>query len=52
VFQAAEGRGAFICFLTEAKAKSSHGTLEVADHTTAESLPPAINIYLILTKAA
>src|SRR5215204_3771681 len=46
------GAGAFICFLTEAKAKSSHGTFEGADHTAAESLPFITNISLILTSVA
>src|SRR5918995_3788301 len=46
------GVGAFICFLTVAKAKSSNGTLEGTDHTAAESLPFVVNICLTLTKAA
>src|SRR5918996_6622325 len=45
------GAGAFICFLTVAKAKSSNGTLEGADHTAADSLPSVTNICLSLTKA-
>src|SRR5215210_9495813 len=49
---AGERTGAFICFLTEAKAKSSHGTFEGADHTAAESLPFVTNISLILTSVA
>src|SRR5918999_4481209 len=46
------GAGTFICFLTEAKAKSSHGTFDGADHTAAESLPFVTNVCLILTSAA
>src|SRR5688500_17393939 len=49
---AGEGAGAFICFLTVAKAKSSNGTFDGADHTAAESLPFVTNKSLILTSAA